>query len=108
MQSPASKITKGKQSSDPRCNSQTYGQLSSQTVQEFSPSKNNNSSEAVQVKVEAKDTFSAPALEENQQENNPGSLNHQPEQCSQILALLEEGRNQCIGHWQLTSSKLPT
>ena len=77
MQSPASKITKGKQTSDPRCNSQT--------LQEFSPSVNNNTSEVVQVKVEAEDTFSAPALEEEQQENDLGSLNHQLEQCSQIL-----------------------
>ena len=85
MQSPASKITKGKQTSDPRCNSQTYGQLSSQTLQECSPSVNNNTSEEVQVKVEAEDTFSAPALEEKQQESDLGNLYHQPEQCSQIL-----------------------
>ena len=64
---------------------QTYSQISSETVHEFSTSVNNNASEAVEVKVEAEDTFPAPALEEKQQENNLGSLNHQPEQCSQIL-----------------------
>ena len=84
MQSPASKITKGKQTSAPNSSSQMYGQLSSQTLKEFSPSVNNNTSEVVPVKVEAEDTFSAPALEEKQQDNDLGSLNHQPEQCSQI------------------------
>ena len=64
-----------------------FGQVSSQTVhlQEFSPSVNNDASEAVQVKVEEEDTFPAPALEEKQRENDLGSLNHQLEQCSQIL-----------------------
>ena len=89
MQSPASKITKGKQSSDPRCNSQ-----SSQTLQEFSPSVNNNASEVVQVKVESEDTFSAPALEEKQQLNDLVNLNHQLEQCSQILLSITKERNQ--------------
>ena len=77
-----------KQSSVPRSNMQsevqTYGQISSQTLQEFSHSENNNTSEVVPVKVESEDTFSAPALEAKQQENDLGSLNHQPEQCSQI------------------------
>merc|ERR1719341_2726685 len=53
---------------------QMFGQLSSQTLQELSPSVNNNTSEVVKVKVESEDTFSAPALEEKQQDL--GSLNH--------------------------------
>ena len=65
----------------PRFNSQssspTYGQLFSQTLQEFSPFVNNNASEVVPVKVEAEDSFSAPALEEKQQEND---LDHQLDQ----------------------------
>ena len=64
---------------------QKYGQLSSQTLQGFSPSVDNNASEVVQVKVESEDTFSAPALEEKQQLNDLVSLNHQLEQCSRIL-----------------------
>ena len=72
----------------PRFNSQssspTYGKLFSQTLQEFSPFVNNNASEVVPVKVEAEDSFSAPAFEEKQQENDLGSLNYQLEQCSQI------------------------
>ena len=95
MQSPASKITKGKQTSAPNSSSQMYGQLSSQTLKEFSPSVNNNNAiDAVLVKVEAADTFSGPAIEEKQQEDDLGSLNHQVEQCSQILLSITEERNQ--------------
>ena len=79
-----------KQSSVPRSNMQsevqTYGQISSQTLQEFSPSVNNNNAiDAVLVKVEAADTFSGPAIEEKQQEDDLGRVNHQLEQCSQMI-----------------------
>ena len=85
--SPISKFTKQSSAlgSNMQSRVQKYGQLSSQTLQGFSPSVNNNASEVVQVKVESEDTFSAPALEEKQQLNDLVSLNHQLEQCSRIL-----------------------
>ena len=53
---------------------------------QFSSSVNNNTNKVVPVKVEAEEyTFSAVALEERQHENDPGSLNQQQEQCSQIF-----------------------
>ena len=87
MKSPTSRFTKQSSAlgSNTQSTVQKYDQLSSQTLQEFSPSVNNNASEVVQVKVESEDTFSAPALEEKQQLNDLVSLNHQLEQCSQIL-----------------------
>ena len=67
---------------------QKYGQLSSQTLQESSPSVNNNASEVVPVKVESEDTFAAPAFEEKKQETDLENLNHQQVQCSEICLII--------------------
>ena len=86
MQSPNSSIAKQSSAlgSTMQSTVQMNGQLSSRTLQEFPTSANNNRGEAVQVKEEMEDTFSAPALEKTQHQNYLGSHNHHQEQCSQI------------------------
>ena len=86
MQSPVPKPRPTRQFSAPRSNmqslAQTYGQTSSQTEQGSLASVNNNG--MTQVKVESEDTFSAPVLGENRQQNYLGTPNNYQEQCSQF------------------------
>ena len=88
MQSSSSRINQ--QSSALRSNMQStvqmYDQFSSQTLQEYSTSANNNPGKAAHVKVELEDTISVPAFDKKQQHNDLGSLDHHQEQCSQLCS----------------------
>merc|ERR1712037_168468 len=70
MQSPVPTPRSTMQSLQP----QTLGQTSSQTEQQSLASVNNNG--VAQVKVESEDTFSAPVLGENRQQNYLGTPNN--------------------------------
>ena len=82
------------QSSNPISIEQSAVQLSPQTVQEFSTSGINNTSETVHVKVKTEeslieDIIPTPVLNEKQQENdaNSESLKHHQDQCSQLYPI---------------------
>merc|ERR1719305_1862955 len=68
---------------------QTLGQTSSQTEQESLASVNNNG--VAQVKVESEDTFSAPVLGENRQQNYLGTPNNYQVRDDGMQAGLEDG-----------------